>query len=143
MKKKLIAAILISGLAMTTAATAKWNGPRGDGDCYQMSMQSMQNLDEATKAKVVQFRTDNQQLFKDMVMKRAEKRALMQNDNPDPKVAAQLAGELFDLRTTLRLKAVEAGVAQYIGPRSGNCDRMGGFGGHGGRGKNQGQMMNQ
>jgi zinc resistance-associated protein len=140
MKKTIVAAILISGLAMTTAATANWNGQRGNGDCPQMSMQAMQNLDEATKAKVMQFRTDNQQLFKEMVMKRAEKKALMRSDNPDPKLAAQVAGELFDLRTTIRLKAVEAGVAQYMGPMNGGCDRMGG---HGGRGKFQGRMMNQ
>ena len=147
MKKKLIAAILISGLTITTVASANWHGQRGqrgNWDCPQMrmqDMQGMQNLDEATQEKVTQFRTDNQALLKEMVMKRAEKRALMRGDNPDSKLAAQLTGELFDLRTSIRLKAEEAGVAQYIGPMNKGCNAMGSGRGQGG-GRHHGKMMN-
>ena len=139
MKKKIIAAILVSGLAITTVASANWNGQRGNSNCPKMQMQAMANLDEATQAKVKQFRTDNQAIMKEMVMKRAEKRALMQGDNPDPKLAAQLTGEIFDLRTTIRLKAEEAGVSQYIGPMNKGCN---GMGGRGGSGRHHGKMMN-
>jgi hypothetical protein len=139
MKKKILAAILVSGLAITTVASANWNGQRGNYNCPKMQMQCMANLDEATQAKVKQFRTDNQVIMKEMVMKRAEKRALMQGDNPDPKLAAQLTGEIFDLRTTIRLKAEEAGVSQYIGPMNKGCN---GMGGRGGSGRQQGRMMN-
>ena len=142
MKKKLVAAILISGLAITTVASANWHGQRGFRDCPQAQMQWLQNLDEATQNKVKQFHTDNQALVKEMAMKRAEKRALMRSDSPDPKLAAQLTGELFDLRTTIRLKAEEAGVDQYIGPMNRGCDGMGGGKGQGGQGRHHGKMMN-
>ncbi len=136
MKKKIIAAILVSGLAFTTVASANWNGQRGNGDCPKMQMQGVQNLDAATQASVKQFYADNQVIMKEMAMKRAEKRALMQSDNPDPKLAAQLTGELFDLKTTIRLKADEAGVSQYIGPMNKGCNGKGGRGGHHGKNNN-------
>ncbi|MFT5697567.1 MAG: hypothetical protein ACI8ZB_000415 [Desulforhopalus sp.] len=139
MKKKIVAAILISGLAITTVASAKWNGQRGNCDWSNMQMQAVQNLDDATKAKVKQFHVDNQALLREMVMKRAEKRALMQSTNPDSKLAAQVAGDLFDLRMTLRLKAEEAGVSQYVGPMNMGCN---GMGKGGGQGRNYGKMMN-
>ncbi|PHR27042.1 MAG: hypothetical protein COA36_10520 [Desulfotalea sp.] len=142
MKKKVLAAILISGLAIATVASANWNGQRGYGNCSQMQMQGMQNLDPAIQEKVKQFHMDNQPIFKEMAMKRAEKRALMQGTNIDPKVVAQVTGELFDLRTTLRLKAEAAGVAQYVGPMARGCNGMGGHNGHGGSGRHHGRMMN-
>lgn len=144
MKKKILAAILISGLTMTTVASANWNGPRGNNDCsmMHMRMQAFQNLDEATQAEVKQFYADNQALLKEIAMKRAEKRALMRSDNPDPKAAAKVTGEMFDLRTTLQLKADEAGVAQYIGPMGMGFGKMNGRGGHGGYGRHHGQKVN-
>ena len=77
MKKKIIAAILVSGLAFTTVASANWNGQRRNGDCPNMQMQGVQNLDAATQASVKQFYADNQAIMKKMVMKRAEKKTLM------------------------------------------------------------------
>lgn len=138
MKKKIVAAILVSGLALTTVASANWNGQGRNYDCpkMQMQMQGIQNLDEATQAKIKQFHVDNQAIIKEMAMKRAEKRALMQSDNPDPKLAAQLTGEMFDLKTTIRLKADEAGVSQYVGPMNKGCNGMGGRGGHHGNRNN-------
>lgn len=136
MKKKIIAAILVSGLAFTTVASANWNGQRGNGDCSNMQMQRVQNLDAATQAKVKQFYADNQAIMKEMVMKRAEKRALMQGENPDPKLAAQLTGEIFDLKTTIRLKADEAGVAEYVGPMNNGCNGKSGRSGHHGKNNN-------
>jgi hypothetical protein len=66
-----------------------------------------------------------------MAMKRAEKKALMKSSTPDAQAVARLAGEMFDIRTTIHEKAELAGVDQYIGP-----GRMGGMGrkGHMGRG---------
>jgi hypothetical protein len=139
MKKKIAAAVLILGLTMTTAATANWNRGKGNCGCTQMQMQ---NLDPAVQEKVTQFRTDNQSLFKEMAMKRAEKRALMQSSNPDPKLAAQLTGEIFDLRTTIQLKADEAGVAQYIGPMNRGGNGKGGRGNFAGKGSCYNQVTN-
>ena len=120
MKKQILAITLISGLALATAASANWGRGGGwgggyNGNCPQA--QYNQQLDPAVQQKVEQFFLDTQDLRKQMVTKRAEHRALMQNTNPDPAAAAKVAGEMFDLQTALHEKAVAAGVEQYVGPR--------------------------
>jgi Spy/CpxP family protein refolding chaperone len=138
MKKHIAAIVLIAGLTMTTVASANWGrggGYDGYGNCPQMQGQMMpgrmmQPLDPETQAKVDKFFKDNQALHKQMAMKQAEKHALMRNEKPDPQAAAKVAGELFDLRTTLHDKAEAAGVAQYLGPMGGGMGMRGhGFGG--------------
>ena len=78
MKKKLVALALITGLTMTTVASADWGkggrGYGGYGDCPQMQGQMYQQLDQATKDKIKQFFIDTQPLHKEMAMKRAEKK---------------------------------------------------------------------
>lgn len=140
MKKKIVAIALISSLTVATAATANWGrGGGGYGDCWRMQGQ-YQQLDPETRAKISQFFTDNQALQKQLVMKRAEKRALMQSDNPDPQVAAKVAGELFDLRSQMIERAKTAGVDQYIGSGRMGSGRKGYGGGH--RGRGFGRMQN-
>lgn len=138
MKKYIAAIALIAGLTMATAASANWGrGGHGYGDdCYWQQMdgsmmqeQMMQQLDSATQEKVSKFFKDNQALHKQIAMKHAEKWAIMQSEKPDPQVAARVAGELFDLRTTMHDKAEAAGVSSYLRP-------MGG--GNGGRGPGSG-----
>jgi Spy/CpxP family protein refolding chaperone len=148
MKKQLVALSLIVGLTMATVASADWGrGGRGYnnyGNCPQLQGQMMQGptfqqLDQPTRDQIRQFFKDNQPLYKQLAMKRAEKQALMRSDNPDPKAVGKVTGEMFDLRTTLQEKAELAGVDQYVGP---GC--MGGRGGRG-RGFGMGQgggMMN-
>jgi len=149
MKKKIIALALITGLTMTTVASANWGrgGRGGYGDCPQLQGQMMQGpmsqqLDQATQDKIKQFFKDTAPLHKQMAMKRAEKQALMASDKPDPQAVSRVAGELFDLRTTIHEKAELAGVDQYVGP-----GRMGGKGCGGGRGQGfgmgQGGMMSR
>jgi Spy/CpxP family protein refolding chaperone len=145
MKKKIVAIALIAGLSIATAASANWGRGGhgfggGYGNCPQMQGQGpmMQQLDPETKAKVTQFFKDNQALHKQLTMKRAEKQALMRSDKVDPQAAAKVAGELFDLQTTLHEKAAAAGVEQYLGPMGMGGRRGMGFDGPGfGRG-----MMN-
>lgn len=133
MKKQIIAITLVAGLAVATVASANWGrggygGQMGYGGCPQVQQgQMFQQLDQATQDKIAQFYKDNSSLRKEIVMKQAEKRALMQSAQPDPQAVATVAGELFELRTTMREKAELAGVEQYIGPRKG-------FGGPGFRG---------
>ncbi len=67
-------------------------------------------------------------------MKRAEKRALMKAQTPDAKAVAQVAGELFDLRTAMHEKAELAGVDQYLGAGRKGC---------GGPGSGMGRRFNQ
>lgn len=142
MKKHIVALALIVGLTMTTAASANWGrgggfGGGNYGRCQQMQGQMMQGpgvqqLDQATRDKIKQFFKDTQSLHKEMAMKRAEKQALLRAANPDPQAVAKVTGEMFDLRISLRQKAEEAGVDQYIGGgRKGRC---------GGRGRGPGMM---
>ena len=158
MKKKIIALALITGRTMATVASADWGRGRGHGgyggcggygDCPQMQGQMQgqmfQQLDQATKDKIKQFFKDTQPLHKEMAMKRAEKQALMQSEDPDPQAVAKVTGELFDLRTTMQEKAEQAGVDQYVGP--GHMGGMGGMGRGGcgpgfGKGQGGGMMMN-
>jgi Spy/CpxP family protein refolding chaperone len=149
MKKQIITIALISGLALAGTASANWGrGTMGGGmNCGQLQGQFTQ-LDQATQDKIKKFFNDNQELRKKLVMKRAEKRALMQSATPDPKMVAAVTGELFDLRTTMRAHAVTAGVDKYLGPGRMGAGSMGCNGpgnGHGrghGKGYGQGYGMN-
>jgi len=131
MKKQLVAIALISGLAFAGTASANWGRHGGgNGGCANSSMrmgnQMSQQLDQATQDKIEQFFEDNQALRKEMMVKRAVKKALMQSENPDVTEVAKVTGELFDLRTTMRDKAEAAGVEQYIGKGRGSCGGPGG-----------------
>lgn len=141
MKKHVIAIVLIAGLTVATAASANWGRGvgygGGYGNCPMAQGQMMVPPDPAVKAKVDQFFKDNQALHKQVVMKQTEKRVLMRSDKADHQAAAKVAGELFDLRTTLHDKAVAAGIAEYVGPMGGGYDKRG-------RGRGMGsRMMNQ
>jgi len=141
MKKKIIAIVLVSGLAMATAASANWGrgGGPGAGNCggYMQGAYSQQ-LDPAVQEKMDKFYQETQDLRRQMVVKRAEQRALMQGNNPDPAAAAKLSGDLFDLQTSMHDKAVAAGVDQYIGPMMFGGGRGPGMGFGGGRGGRMG-----
>jgi Spy/CpxP family protein refolding chaperone len=141
MKKQIAAIVLIAGLTMATVASANWgrggHGNGGYGNCPQMGSpmmqgQMMQQLDPAAKEKVSKFFKDNQALQKQIAMKQAEKRAIMQSEKPDPQAAAKVAGELFDLRTAMHDKAEAAGVSQYLGPMGGGKGFRGPGSGSGG-----------
>ncbi|MFW2366132.1 MAG: periplasmic heavy metal sensor [Desulforhopalus sp.] len=125
MKKQIIAMTLVAGLTLATVASANWGkggygGQMGYGGCQQVQQgQVPQQLDQATQDKISQFFKDNSALRKEIVMKQAEKRALMHSTQPDAKAVAAVTGELFDLRTSMHEKAELAGVDQYIGPRRG------------------------
>lgn len=144
MKKQIITLVVLAGLSVATVASANWGRGGGFGggygDCPMAQGQMMIPADPAIKAKVEQFFKDNQALHKQLVMKQAEKRALLQSDKADPQAAAKVAGELFDLRTSLHDKALAAGVADYIGPM-GMGKGMGGGQGMHGRGKGFGGRM--
>ena len=120
MKKHIAAIVLVAGLTMAAVVSANpGRGMDSDGNCPQMGMPMMQQMDPATKEKIAKFFKDNQALHKQIAMKQAEKRAIMKSEKPDPQAAAKVAGELFDLRTAMHEKAEAAGVAQYMGPMGG------------------------
>jgi len=147
MKKKIIVMVMVAGLALAGTASAqcgKGGGGYGHPGKKQGGMMQggmmYQQLDQETKDKLTKFRTDNQGLRKEIVMKRAEKRAMLNSTNPDPAAAAKVAGELFDLRAAMREKAAAAGVDKYMG-RFGMGPGQQGMGGSGPMGRGHGNCQ--
>lgn len=143
MKKKIIAVVLISGLAVASVASANWG--RGGGRGYNCGVcpqaQYMQQIDPAVQEKLDKFYDETQDLRKQIAVKQAEKMAMLRGDNPDPAAVARLTGELFDLHAAMRDKAEAAGVDEYIGPMGagrGFGPGMGPYGGGRGGGMMQG-----
>ncbi|MFV0438345.1 MAG: Spy/CpxP family protein refolding chaperone [Desulfopila sp.] len=152
MKKKIIAVALISGLALTTAVSMTWarGGYGGGGYGYNGACPMVQGgyalqLDPAVKEKMDTFYNDTSDLRRQIVVKQAERRALMQNTSPDPAAVSKVSGELFDLHNSMRAKADAVGISQYMGPRMMNGGPMGGGYGHHGKrdfgGGQGGRMM--
>lgn len=142
MKKSIIAITLVSSLLVVTAASANWGrgGGRGYTACpCQNGYQ--QQVDPAAQEKYTTFFNETQELRKQMTMKQAERRALLQTANPDPAAASKLAGEIFDLRNTLNEKAQAAGLSQFGGPGMMGGGAMG-PGQRGGGKRGGGRMMN-
>ena len=122
-KSVILAAILTSGisLAITQSAIASpnWHG-KGKAPCQ------VQQVDTVTQKAQEKFLQETVELRKQMMEKRAAMRAIMGADTPDANQASKVAGELFDLREKLRLKADEYGLAiPGMGSR-GDCMSMGG-----------------
>jgi len=151
MKKALAITTMAAIIGLTGMYQASANrgygmmGGGGEG-CQGAGMYAATaRMDEATKAKFDTFFNDTQALRKQMVVKQAEKRAYMLSDNPDPAAIGKLAGELFDLRASMRAKAKAAGLDDFVGRRHGmqNCDGSGSH--HGGMGmmKGHGMMMKE
>jgi Spy/CpxP family protein refolding chaperone len=140
MKKALLVAGLVVGMGFIglqqASAYQGMGGGMGMGGGCPKGSAAYSQLDAASKAKVDKFHDETKELRKQMVMKHAEERAIMRSDNPDPTKAAKLAGEIFDLHTTIQAKAAAAGVQDLIG--CGDCPGAGpgkGMGPHrGGRG---------
>lgn len=140
MKKTLVITALVVGMGFLglQQASANWGmgGGPGMGGWCQKGGPGYTQLDAASKAKVDKFYDETKDLRKQMVMKHAEEAALMSATNPDADKAAKLAGELFDLRSTIQAKAEAAGVQGLIG--CGGCQQ--GMGQGMGRGMGKGMM---
>lgn len=131
-KKIMLAAILAGAIAlagMQTAGARPWGGGQWCDGCGQgYGFQGSRQPDDSTLAAHDTFLKDTVELRKAMTMKRAEQKALMNNDHPDAKRIAELSGELFDLREQLRAKAQETGLKDIgmRGPGLGRgCDGTG------------------
>lgn len=122
MKKKIAIVAVVAGLGFAGIAQAYggW-GMRGSNynDCPMIQDGQVNQLDPALQEKRDKFFADTQEVRKEMAMKQAEKQALLRNDNPDPQALSKITGELFDLRTTMRQKAQEAGLPAVFGPMAG------------------------
>lgn len=139
MKKTFVITALVVGMGLfgLQQASAYQGMGGGMGGGCQKGGAGYSQLDPASKAKVDKFFSDTQDLRKQMVMKHAEERAIMRSENPEPAKAAKLAGEIFDLKTSIQAKAEAAGVQGLIG--CGACQGPGkGFGQHHGGGRGMG-----
>lgn len=135
MKKALITAALITGITISTGAVA--SDVASGSDTVPVRCPAMQQkLAPEMQAKLEQFHKDTSELRRQVVVKRAELRALMHQTSPDPVAVGQLSGKLFDLDATMKEKAREAGVEQYLrhGMRRGNEMGHKGMKNGGGRG---------
>ena len=134
-KKLMLAAILTSGLTLaisqaTLAEPAK-PAPQDKQDCPPCQAQMNTELQKAHE----KFLNDTVALRKELAEKNAVMRALMHAGTPDTVKASQVAGELFELREKMRVKAKEAGLpmAMGLGGDGMGCQGMTGYGmmGHG------------
>ena len=132
MKLKMLAVVMMMGLTLVGTASAYNSGGGFYKQSRMQSGQMYQQLDQATEDKISAFRDSNQSLRKEMMMKNAEKQALLNSTDVDPAAVAKITGELFDLRATLREKAEAAGVAQYMGRNGMRAGQMGCSYGRGG-----------
>jgi len=114
-RMKMVAVVMLAGLTLVGTASA-YNNRGGSYHHGQMqSGQMNQQVDQATQDKIIAFWDSNKSLQKEMMMKNAERQALVSATNPDPAAVAKVTGELFDLRTALAAKAKEAGIDGYLG----------------------------
>ncbi len=129
MKKVFMITALVAGLGFfgfqQASAGCGMGGGRGMGTGMGMGCPKgnpcYTQLDAASKEKVNKFFDETKELRKQIVMKHAEVMALMHSDKPDSAQAAKLAGEMFDLRSTMETKADAAGVAALLN----SCDFAG------------------
>lgn len=106
-KKIILAAILTSGLALaiTQSALAQpgYQGKRGGGPCQVQ-------LDPATQKAQEKFLAETVETRKKLMEKKAVMRALINAGSQDTAKVGQLAGEVFELREQLRVKAADSGL---------------------------------
>ena len=127
MKKIIAITVLLVGLIGAGAADARWH--RGAEQGYDNGrpgygmQQPMQLMTPEMQEKFRAFQKDTVALRKKVAMKKAETRALLRSDNPDPATVSKLAGELFDLKSSIREKAEAAGLERMRGSR-GNGGKM-------------------
>lgn len=111
-----LAAALITGIAGAgTALAYNNNGHNGEGQGHRSYNGGghHQKMTAEDRAAIEQFKTDNAQLFKDVVVTSATLKAVYKNDTPNPAEASKLAGELFDLKEQVKTKREAAGLNKF------------------------------
>jgi hypothetical protein len=138
MKKYVAAAALIGAVGLSAISMAHGRGNYGYdlgpgyGDCNGGRYCNNWSFSEKDSEKASAFFEETKEIRKEIVVKRSELDALMQQDNPDEKKVAKLTGDLFDLQTMMEEKAEKTfeGTPRSghgPGPGFGNCGRRGGW----------------
>lgn len=107
MKMVLMAAIVAASVGITGLQQA--SAQQEAGNQAEVSRHH-HKMDDATKAKFAEFRKANKDLFKQIAMKRAEESALVRSETPNIEAVKKSAGDLFDLKASLKDKAKAAGL---------------------------------
>jgi len=126
-KKKIVLATLLTSclaLAISQSALSQPTQPApSDTKGTQIMGQGRDQMDPAMMKLHEKFLNETVVIRKEMVQKNAMMRALLGAETPDVTKVSQLAGELFDLREKLRVKANEIGVPM-MGMGMGDGDVM-------------------
>lgn len=109
-KITLMTVVLAAMVAIMGLQQASARGVGYKGDIPRRTYKA----DDAIKEKIVKFRADTKDLRKSIAMKKAEESALIRNENPNVEAVKTAAGDLFDLKSTLRDKAVAAGLLASV-----------------------------
>ena len=122
--KLMMAAILTTGLtlAISQAAVAQPGKDGGKGTQVDMPCHYQMNS-EFTKTRDA-FLQDTTAERKLLAQKKAEMQAIMKAGTPDTVQASTVAGELFELREKLRLKAQGTGIPLPMLLKEGGGDGM-------------------
>jgi Spy/CpxP family protein refolding chaperone len=135
MKKYAIITALVLTVGIVASQAMAWGPGGGPGQggrgCYAQNQ-----TPEQTEA-FEKFMNETTDLRNKLHADHAEMRALMQQQNPDPKQARTLAESMAATKDQLRAKAREHGVSAPgygRGSGPGDCPRWDGNGGRGGRG---------
>jgi len=111
-KKIMLAAILTSGLtlAISQAAFAQADQSAKAEPKDKAAAHSQHQMTTEMQNAREKFLAETTPIRKELAEKNAVMRAIMAAGTPDATKASQVAGELFELREKLRLKAMEAGM---------------------------------
>ncbi|PIE57582.1 MAG: hypothetical protein CSA33_07635 [Desulfobulbus propionicus] len=107
-KRMLLAMIVTTGLsfAITEAAVAQHHHHAREPTWCQGQERNPEKLEKLTA-----FMKETKSLRKLLAEKRAEMRAIMEAQNPDPALAGKVAGELFEVQEQVRVQAWEKGLS--------------------------------
>ncbi len=109
-KKIMLATILSTGLALAISQSALAQPTAPDLKGKPGTPPCLYQMDAATQKAHDKFLSETVAMRKEMVEKNTALRALLNAGTPDTAKASQLAGELFELREKLRVKAQETGL---------------------------------
>lgn len=109
-KKIMLAAILTSGLALAISQSALAEQPAAQVGKATATYPCQYQMDPAMQKIHDKFLAETVDIRKQVAEKNAVMRAQMNAGTPDTAKVSQLAGELFELREKLRVKAQATGL---------------------------------
>ena len=110
MSKKILPLLVLLSMSLSLFAGYTFAAP-GAG-CKREQDQQKQQMDAETKKKYDAFMAETVALRKELEEKAMAYQVIMASDKPDPKKAALISEEYYQLREFIQNKAIEAGIVQ-------------------------------